>query len=194
MTVPIIGQPEPAAILPACGRMAVIALRIQDRRVTLHEHNSRAIPPAAAGLAAMQELANGHTPALRADRQSRYRLEQIAGGEPLPLEDLTAIGEENQLGRDVAVAGLVAILNCWGFDVVPRQAADASGALLISAGNVARAEGELMGAIVEAEADGVVTHAEAATIERRAHHLAQECQITARVAARRALNGKERQA
>lgn len=189
----IIGQPQPAAIPPTDGACEVVALRISDRRRKLVEHNQAGIPIAAAGLVAMAQLANGSTPAIRADRQVRYRLEQLAGSEPLPLEDLTAIGEENQLGRDVAVAGLAAILNCWGFDVVPRQCGDASGALLLLAvGDVATASGELVAAVTTAEADGVVTASEAATIERKAHHLTQAAQVTARVGANRVLKGRTR--
>lgn len=188
--------PQPAT-LPISGAAEVVALRIADRRKKLVEHQKlvphkpQGIALAAVGLSAGYEIANGHTPNIRADRQVRYRIEQFAGGEPMPLEDLTTIGEESEFGRGVAIATFTAILAAWGMDVVPSALGDSKAALLRSMGEVAKSTGEFVEAITEAESDSTINASEAADIAKQARHLAQKAQVTARVAANRALKAQK---
>lgn len=68
---------SPAQPVPAHPADALVAGRIRERRQELAEHNPAAVEIAGSALRAGADAAWGHVPALRADRQVRYREMQL---------------------------------------------------------------------------------------------------------------------
>lgn len=95
---------SPAQPVPAHPADALVAGRIRERRQELAEHNPAAVEIAGSALRAGADAAWGHVPALRADRQVRYREMQLHGEKALPVEDIAAMAQEGEDGARVSLA------------------------------------------------------------------------------------------
>jgi hypothetical protein len=159
------------SLVPMSGGAELVAGRIGDRRKDLAAHTGeewpgggrRGIDLAALALRTMAVLANGHTPQIRCDKQVRVRLLQFDGTLGTTIEDVTAIGEEGVLGRDVAVQGLTTILDVWGYDVARRDAAPVG--LPQALATTARSAGNVVAFATEAASDGRIDHDEMAILK-----------------------------
>jgi len=146
------------------GHAELVRGRLAERRAELGEHSPRALDLAAIALAAMHEAAHGHVPAIRSDRQVRFRSMQLVGERALPIEDLVAISIEGPVGRAVALAALRRLAGPLGYLLVAEDAgaAEVSEALA----GVAESHGTAIAVVARALAnDGRVDADEAATIE-----------------------------
>lgn len=144
---------------PVSGSAALIVGRIRERRQELADHNPEAVQLAGVVIAALHEAAYRHVPEIRCDQQVRHRLKQLMGERALPLEDLVAIGEENEAGRAVAVAGLRMLLGAWGYTLTAVEPGARIGQ---TAAEVFEGAGRLgAGMTIALEGDGRVDAAEA---------------------------------
>jgi hypothetical protein len=113
--------PAPAPV-PSLNARELVRAHVEDRRKGLHQHRPEAVRIAADVLSAMGARANGGTPSLRADRDVRHRLYQFSGEKGLPIEDLVAIGLENDLGIEVLLTGLRVLAHEFGHVITSADA------------------------------------------------------------------------
>jgi hypothetical protein len=168
--------------------------RIKDRRPELAEHVPSGEPGvtlAARVIHAMKTKANGHTPDLRLDRQKRYRGFQFDGSKALPIEDVTAIAFESDLGREVVLDGLRVLAEALGYGLTPLQVTTAD---VLDAGTDLMDEAVAAGAALLRDAkDGTIDEPEAhrARIAKVEGTLAEiKASITPRVLAHRTREGR----
>ncbi len=162
---------------PTSGAAALVLGRLQERRDELAHHSPRALRVAAEILAAAHELAYGHVPEIRCDRQVRYREAQLCGERAMPIEDLVAVSLESQRGLETTLAGLVIWLRELGYTIRALDGPPAD--IVTAAARAARAAGDAQAAITEALAnDGDVDGEEA---ERIAPHISHAAAVMAEV-------------
>jgi len=149
-----------SAPVPSLNARELVRAHVEDRRKGLHQHRPEAIRIAADVLSAMGARANGGTPSLRADRDVRHRLYQFSGEKGLPIEDLVAIGLENDLGLEVLLTGLRVLAHEFGHVITSADAQPAEALAELSAAT----------ADLEARARRVVAATQAVTAPRVAFH------------------------
>lgn len=164
MTTRIMRAPEAVAQGRTYAASEPVAVRIEERREELAQHNPGAVRLAGAVLAAMRDRANGHTPDIRVDRQIRHRQLQFDGSKALPVEDLAAIAMENDLGRDVIIAGLSVLAEAIGQTLTPIGASAVP--LRAAASRVLAQMGATTARAAAALEDNEITEHEAAQIDR----------------------------
>lgn len=154
---------ETSPSVPMSGHGELVLGRLRERRQELGQHNGRALEVSAVSLAAMHDAAYGHVPAIRSDRQVRYREMQLAGERAMPLEDLAAIGLEGPVGARVAFEGLRILAGALGYLLVPVDAPSAE--IHEAAAAVVEDLGPVVAGVTRAMADdGKVDDLEAADI------------------------------
>lgn len=131
------------APVPAGAHSAPEVLSLmRARREALALHNARALPLASSSIGVLAAKLSGHAPAVRCDRQVRFRNMQLSGEKGLPFEDLVAIALEAQLGTRAVVEMLAHFLGQLGYAVTSQDpTAEQPGESLA---DVASAAGDLM--------------------------------------------------
>lgn len=184
-----LAPPAPVSPEPLSPATALTLARLRERRAELAEHSPAGLTVAADALAAMHAAAWGHVPAVRCDRQLRYREAQLQAERALPIEDLAAMTLEGPEGLAVVLAGLRVLARACGYALTPL--APCSIPVSEATARVVETSGSLGACLTRAMADGEVDTNEARSIEPLADHLRRDVEALSAIIARRVAAWKE---